>query len=94
MKNSKAEKQKFPFLVDVRDYRSNSMFVKNNQNKPNDGERNALLKKADEKSDSNPFDLFAHILEGQTGKFLNETQQTIIACTLRAIIVREIIHAK
>jgi len=64
MKNSKTEKLKFPFLVDVRDYLSNSMFIKNNQNKPNDEERIVLLKKTDEKSDSNPFDLFAHILEG------------------------------
>jgi len=64
MKNSENEKPKFPFLVDVRDYLSNSMLMKNNHNKSNDGESNVLFKKSAEKSDNIPFDLFAHILEG------------------------------
>lgn len=64
MKNSENEKQEFPFFVDVRDYLSNSMLMKNNHNKSNDAENNVLFKKTDEKTDSIPFDLFAHILEG------------------------------
>ena len=64
MKNSENEKPKFPFLVEVRDYLSNSMLMKNNHNKSNDAENNVLFKKSAEKSDNIPFDLFAHILEG------------------------------
>ena len=65
MKNSETEKPKFPFLVDVRDYLSTSMIIKNNHNKSNDSETKMLFDKSISMNDkNNTFDLFAHILEG------------------------------
>jgi len=65
MKNSEIQKPKFPFLVDVRDYISNSMIIKNNHNKLNETSDDVLFKVSDDRSEnSRPFDLFAHILEG------------------------------
>ena len=65
MKNSEIARPKFPFLVDVRDYLSNSMIMKNNHSNPNDLKKNELFRHPVENSDNkSPFDLFAHILEG------------------------------
>jgi hypothetical protein len=64
MKNSENEKAKNPFLVDVRDYLSSSMHVKKNHYKLIDQGKSLLFKGSVEKSESRPFDLFAHILEG------------------------------
>lgn len=65
MKNSEIARPKFPFLVDVRDYLSNSMNLKNNRSNQNDLRRNNSIRNTVEHSDNNrPFDLFAHILEG------------------------------
>ncbi|MDD4972115.1 MAG: hypothetical protein PHT07_22030 [Paludibacter sp.] len=62
MKNS--EKPKFPFLVDVRDYLSNTMIMKSNREKLNNTETNVLFKSLEMSENKRPFDLFAHILEG------------------------------
>jgi len=65
MKKSEITKQKFPFLVDVRDYLSSSMIMKSNQNKSNDPEKKVFSDITPENSDNKKsFDLFAHILEG------------------------------
>lgn len=67
MKNSENEKTKCPFFVDVRDYLSSSMLVKKNQYNSIDQAKSTLFKDTVEKSERKPFDLFAHILEGQQG---------------------------
>jgi len=65
MKNSETENPKFPFLVDVRDYLSNSMILKKNNFKPNNSVKGILFENTFHGSEKNkPFDLFAHILEG------------------------------
>jgi len=65
MKNSETEKPTFHFLVDVRDYLSTSMIIKNNHNKTNDSDQEMLSNKPISLSEKNiKFDLFAHILEG------------------------------
>ena len=65
MKKSEIEKSNFPFTVDVRDYLSTSMIIKNNHNKPNDMVNDLLSDKTIESSENKgAFDLFAHILEG------------------------------
>jgi len=65
MKNSETVKPKFHFLVDVRDYLSTSMIIKNNHNKSNDSDHEMLFDKSIITSEKiKPFDLFAHILEG------------------------------
>ena len=65
MKNSETEKPKFPFLVDVRDYLSNSMIIKNNHNNTNYSDHEMLFEQSISLNEKNkPFDLFAHILEG------------------------------
>ena len=65
MKNSEIEKPKFPFLVDVRDYLSNSMILKKNHSNPNDSEDEVSFDKTFQGLEKNKnFDLFAHILEG------------------------------
>ena len=65
MKNSETEKPTFHFLVDVRDYLSTSMIIKNNHNNTNDSDQEMLSNKPISLSEKNiKFDLFAHILEG------------------------------
>jgi hypothetical protein len=65
MKNSEIARPKFPFLVDERDYLSNSMKTNSNHSNLNDADKKVIFNKTDENSDQNrPFDLFAHILEG------------------------------
>jgi len=65
MKKSEIEKSNFPFTVDVRDYLSTSMIIKNNHNKPNVTRNSLLSNKTIESSENKgAFDLFAHILEG------------------------------
>jgi hypothetical protein len=65
MKNTKITKTDSPFLIDVRDYLSCSMLLKNDQNKQVDTETNLPVNKSVENSmNARHFDLFAHIIEG------------------------------
>jgi len=65
MKKSEFENSKFPIVVDLFDYLSTSMIIKNNHKKSNDTVNDLLSIKTIEKSEnSRAFDLFAHILEG------------------------------
>ena len=65
MKKTEKEKPKFPFLVDVRDYISNSMIIKNNYSISNQADKDFSVDTCGENTEkSRPFDLFAHILEG------------------------------
>jgi len=65
MKNSKITKTESPVLLDVRDYLSSSMFLKNNNDTPVETDNNIPVNKAVENLKNNRcFDLFAHILEG------------------------------
>ena len=65
MKKSEIVKPKFPFVIDIRDYVSNSMFIENKHNTSNDLFNKVLFNNTIESSENRrPFDLFAHILEG------------------------------
>ena len=65
MKKSEIEKSNFPFIVDVRDYLSTSMIIKNNLNKPNETGNDLLFIKSIERSENKTaFDLFENIIEG------------------------------
>jgi hypothetical protein len=65
MKKSEIVKPKFPFVIDIRDYVSSSMFIENNHNTSNDSFNKVFTDKPIESSEKGrPFDLFGHILEG------------------------------
>ena len=64
MNNTDIEKPKFIFLVDTREYISNSMIITNIITNPSKSGNGISFEKRADNDKSRPFDLYAHILEG------------------------------